>query len=318
MLLTRLIAAAVFAGALHASVHAEEPRTPAIRSNDVVGFVGGSDVVAAQFSGHLEALLAVKFPGARFRNFGWEGDTVFAQPRDFAFPSPVHRLKQAGVSVVLLQFGRAETLSGKETVPAFFRACEKVVDNIAQQTPRIMIVTPPPFENGGGLLPELSRRNPELAAHANALRTLARQRGLALLDLFAEFGGAEHEEPRLTDNGFQFTPRGHALVASGFARQLGFLDIAARAGAVTDDGVWANTNFERLRQMTIEKNRLWFNYSRPQNWAFLGGDRVSQPSSRDHRNPNVRWFPAEMEKYLPLIRAKEIEIEEAAALLRNK
>ena len=68
----------------------------------------------------------------------------------------------------------------------------------------------------------------------------------------------------------------------------------------------------------LEKNRLWFNYSRPQNWAFLGGDRTSQPSSRDYRNPSIRWFPTEMEKYVPLIRTKEVEIEAAAAALRKK
>src|SRR5438445_7977198 len=51
---------------------------------DVVAFVGGADVAAAQHAGHLEALLAAKYRGLdlRFRNFGWEGDTVFAQPRD--------------------------------------------------------------------------------------------------------------------------------------------------------------------------------------------------------------------------------------------
>jgi hypothetical protein len=63
-----------------------------------------------------------------------------------------------------------------------------------------------------------------------------------------------------------------------------------------------------LRQLIREKSRLWFNYYRPQNWAFLAGDRINQPSSRDHLNQEKRWFPAEMEEYLPLISAKEREI----------
>jgi hypothetical protein len=292
------------------------PHGVSIRSNDVVAFIGGSDVAAAQFTGHLEALCAVKFPGARFRNFGWEGDTAFSQPRDVGFPSLVQRLQRAGVTVAFLEFGRAEALSGKETVPAFFNACEKLVNDIAQQTPRIVLVTPPPLEKGGGLLPDLSQQNAALAARANALRTLAHQRNLLLVDLFAEFGGVKHEEPRLTDNGLQLTPRGHGLSAAGFANQLGFVEIAARTAGVSASGAWSNPRFESLRRLVMEKNRLWFNYSRPQNWAFLGGDRISQPSSHDHRNPAVRWFPAEMEKYVPLIRAKEIEIEEAAAKLR--
>jgi hypothetical protein len=44
------------------------------------------------------------------------------------------------------------------------------------------------------------------------------------------------------------------------------------------------------------------------NWAFLHGDRTEQPSSRDHRDPKVRWFPAEMEKFLELIDAEEARI----------
>ena len=95
---------------------AESPLASTLRTNDIVAFVGGSDVAAAQHAGHLEVLLAVRFPGARFRNFGWEGDTVFAQRRDFGFPSRGEHLKRARVSVLFIEFGRAEAVSGKETV----------------------------------------------------------------------------------------------------------------------------------------------------------------------------------------------------------
>ena len=60
------------------------------------------------------------------------------------------------------------------------------------------------------------------------------------------------------------------------------------------------------------KNRLWFDYSRPMNWAFLGGDRIEQPSSRDHRDPKVRWFPGELEQFGPLIEQAEAMIGELA------
>ncbi len=282
---------------------AEPHRRVAIRSNDVVAFAGGSDVAAALFTGHREALFAVQFPGARFRNFGWEGDTVFARPRDFGFPPTNEHLKRAGVTVLFLEFGRAEALSGKESVSDFFAAYEKLVDECARQTARIVLVTPPPFEAGGGSLPDLSKRNGQLAAHANAVRTLAQKRLLPLVDLFGGFGGTSHTEPRLTDNGLQLTPRGHALVASVFARELGFVDLASQAGEPNAVGTWPSRQHEKLRQAVIGKSSLWFNYWRPQNWAFLGGDRTTQPSSRDHRDPKVRWFPAEMEKYLPSFRS---------------
>ena len=39
-----------------------------LRTDDVVAFIGGADMSAAQHTGHLESLLAAKFPTARFRN----------------------------------------------------------------------------------------------------------------------------------------------------------------------------------------------------------------------------------------------------------
>ena len=76
-----------------------------------------------------------------------------------------------------------------------------------------------------------------------------------------------------------------------------------------------NSKDEQLRQLITTKNRLWFNYWRVQNWAFLAGDRTEQPSSRDWRDPSKRWFPAEREKFLPLIEKKEQEIWALAAKL---
>ncbi len=72
---------------------------------------------------------------------------------------------------------------------------------------------------------------------------------------------------------------------------------------------------EHLRQLIREKNRLWFHYYRPSNWAFLAGDRTNQPSSRDYLDPSKRWFPGEMEQWLPLVDAKEKEIWAAAEKL---
>ncbi|HEY0551629.1 MAG TPA: GDSL-type esterase/lipase family protein [Verrucomicrobiae bacterium] len=314
---TRMLIAGLWC-VISASLLAAEPlRAFNLRTNDVVGFVGGSDVAAAQFTAHLETLLAVKFPGARFRNFGWEGDTVFAQPRDVGFPPLTNHLERAGVTVLFLEFGRAEALNATKTAPEFLEAYEKLLRQFPQDSSRIILVTPPPFEDAGKPLPDLSKRNKELAEYAKVVRALGQRRGLPVVELFSEFGGSAPAAPRLTENGLQFTPRGQALLATGFVRQLGFGDLAAAAGTIDEQGVWSNAQFEKLRQLVMEKNKLWFNYWRPQNWAFLGGDRTTQPSSRDHRDPKVRWFPAEMEKFLPLIRAKEVQMEQVAAQLRG-
>jgi hypothetical protein len=300
--------------ALLLSAAAPTASAPLFVTNDVIAFVGGADVATAQHTGHLESLLSVQHHGinVRYRNFGWEGDTVFEQPRDYAFPSLVDNLQKAAATVVVLQFGRGEALSGRHTVAEFRESYVKLLNQFAPKFRRLILVTPVPFENGGGLLPDLSRRNPILAQHAEVIRKLSSERDLPLVDLLDEI--TKHPGLRLTSDGLQLTAGGQGAVAEFFARQLGFVAVVQLARNAGEEGEWRNAAFEKVRQAVIAKNRLWFHYSRPQNWAFLGGDRTTQPSSRDHRNPKVRWFPAEMEKFLPLIGDAEKRIDELAAV----
>ena len=286
-----------------------------LQPGDVVAFAGGADVAAAQLSGHLETILAVQFREVRFRNFGWEGDTVSVQPRDVGFRPLLESLKDARVTVLVLQYGRMEAMAGRTELTGFAESYNALLDRLSVVTPRMILVTPPPFEKGPGRLPDLSAANRELAAYAGSIRTLARRRQLPLIDLFAACGGERHAGREWTSNGLQLTPRGHAALAAAFAQEAGLGTLARRAGEAGADGVWPSREFEEVRRLVVQKNELWLRYWRPQNWAFLGGDRTSQPSSRDHRDPKVRWFPAEMERFVPLIEAKEVEIRERAARL---
>lgn len=287
----------------------------AFQPADVIAFIGGGDTAAQSESGHLETLLTIQYPGALFRNLGWEGDTVFSQPRDFGFPDLPASLRKSAATVIVLQFGRTEALEGR-SVSSFKQALDKMLGVCARVTPRLVLVTPCPFENGGGLLPDISGSNIVLAAYVDAIRELGRQRGLPVVDLFTELGGRSHSALRLTENGLQLSSRGQGLLALAFARQLGLASLAQRAGEPMANGAWTKESFEKLRQRILAKDELWFHYYRPQNWAFLGGDRTTQPSSRDHLNPKRRWFPEEMEKFLPLIRTEEAEIQKLARAIQ--
>lgn len=275
-----------------------------------MAFLGGADVSVAQLTGHLETLLTVyaQGRGVRFRNFGWEGDTVYSQPREVGFPSIETQLETARVTVVFLQFGRMEALDGSARVSEFTRAYAALVSRCLQRTPRVVLIAPPPFERAPAPLPDLSSRNADLAVYVTAVRGLARQQRLPFADTFSALRRERDAYGRLTDNGLQLSARGQALAAAACARELGLAELVGQAGTANDQGGWSNPSFERLRQAVMAKNRLWFDYSRPQNWAFLGGDRTTQPSSRDHRDPKIRWFPKEMEQFLPLIEAREAEI----------
>jgi hypothetical protein len=286
-----------------------------LSDGDVVAFVGGANVVAAQETGHLETLLTLEFPaGIRYRSLAWEADTVFARPRDLLFPPLPHHLQRMSCTVIILQFGQAESLQGKENVRAFKDAYRKLLHELLQDGDRrALLVTPPPFEPADGALPDLSPRNEDVASYAEAIREIGLEENHPVVDLFAKLHTAGTHRERLTFDGLQLSPYGHGVVAEVFARELGLEQALARAGTLNAGGRWSNPACENLRAAIIEKNRLWFDYFRPMNWAFLGGDRVEQASSRDHRNPEIRWFPEEMEQFLPLIRAAEKQIEQLAA-----
>ncbi|MBI3879973.1 MAG: hypothetical protein HY301_07895 [Verrucomicrobia bacterium] len=281
-------------------------QTLALTSRDVLAFVGGEDFVESQRNSYLELLLTrglvERLPHLRY--LCWEGDTVFEQRRDLNFGAWTNQLQRAGVTAIVAQFGQAESLRGAAGLPEFVAAYEVLLDQFALQTKRIVLVSPTPFENPGGTLPDLSARNGDLQQYVAGMRELAARRGFPFVDVFTPLRGAG---VRLTRDGLHLSGTGQWFAARGLSLALG-------GGAAGDwklderTGALSPAAAESLRGVIAAKNRLWFDYWRPMNWAFLNGDRTSQPSSRDHVNHELRWFPGEMEKFLPLIRAKEDEI----------
>lgn len=290
-----------------------------LKPHDIIGFIGGANMVGIQESGHFEARVLARFPdhGLRFRNLAWEGDTVFAQPRDFNFPSLTNLLRRFDVTFLIVGFGQAECLQSTQHLGGFLAAYDRLLTGLQRQVPRVALATLFPFEKPTGGYPDLSLRNPVARSYSQGIRELAARRGLPVVDLFQalEERATVENAPRLTENGMHLTPRGQAVVAAVMAGEMG---AAARGDADPADvdgrGGWTGA-MESLRRAVVAKNRLWFDYWRPMNWAFLNGDRTEQPSSRDHLNPGVRWFPAEMEKFVPLLYRAESDIDRLAASL---
>jgi hypothetical protein len=281
-----------------------------LEADDVVVFTGGANVVAAQENGYLESLLTLNFARVplRFRNMGWEGDTVYEQRRDLNFGPWSQQFKKVEASVLFAQFGQMESLQGAAALPQFLAAYAKLLDEFARQTPRIVLVSLLPFERSGPLGPDLAKHNDDVRLFAHAIRDLARQRGYLFVDLL-HLGGKPFQG-RLTSDGVYLTAHGQWEVARATALDLGLANIPRRITPDSATGELRPTSLERLRQAILAKNRLWFDYWRPMNWAFLRGDRTEQPSSHDHRNPKIRWFPEEMERFLPLIETEERRIAE--------
>lgn len=285
------------------------------QTNDVIAFVGGEDVVEMQRNGYLELLLTAALPHhkLRCRNLAFEGDTVFEQHRQLNFPSWEEQLERVGATVVVAQFGQAESLQGTNGLPRFVEAYAKLLDRFTNGGRRLILLSPTPCETSEGLERDFALRIENLGAYSIAISNLAIKRGARFL---FNIGVARRMHERITRDGLHLNQTGHWRAARSIAQQSAASASWHEATPDQQTGALPAPAIEKLRQLILEKNRLWFDYWRPQNWAFLHGDRTEQPSSRDHRDPKKRWFPEEMEKFLPLIEAKEKEIWEAAQKLR--
>jgi len=270
-----------------------------VQERDVVALIGGSNMERTRFNGFLQTYLIAAKPEGKIkvRNFGWEGDTVFEQWRDAGAATSTNswrqqrewrqQLRDAGATVVLAQFGQMESLAGVARLPQFIAAYEKLIAEFAEDGRRVALVAPVAFEG------KLVFQNEGLVAYTKAIRDLAAKLKLNFIEIGK--GGADRDA--LTDNGYQLSNAGHRYIATRIAEGLGI----------------APTENEAARREVLEMERLWFDYWRPMNWAFLAGDRVGVPYSKDWHDRDKRIFPTEMDDFLPLLNQSDENIWAALA-----
>jgi hypothetical protein len=273
-------------------------------TEDVVAFTGAEDARVAQELGYLETLLSFRVTSSRlyFRNMTWEGDTVYEQYRPLNFGSWTEQFRRARVSVVFAQFGQIESLEGKAGVDRFSAAYEALLAQFAATTKRIVLVTPAPFGKSGPQTPDLTKRNEDLKLYIDAIRKIAAKNNYLLVDL------STLTAEGLSRDGLHLSAAGQWVAATETARQLeipGLSDL----DAPDERGAFRKEALEKVRSAIQVKNGLWTNYWRPPNWAFLSGDRMEQPSSRDHVDRRVRWFPVEVQQIPALVQREEGKIE---------
>ncbi len=238
-------------------------------SNETVVLIGQENFVREQKAGELEAQLASAFAGKapRFRSMAWEADTVYEQWRDLNFGPWAGQVESAGATVIMAQFGQIEALDGVRRLAEFTTAYHRLLDQFATRTRRLVLISPMPFEKPlASHAPDLTQRNGDVVAYANAVREIARQRGAVFVDLPAALAKRASKQ-RLTDDGIHLTADGLREVAHAVAQSLG-----------------AEPNFsaalDPVRAAIVEKNRLWFDCWRPANWSFVYGDRMDQRFAR--------------------------------------
>jgi putative heme-binding domain-containing protein len=145
----------------------------------VVAFAGGTDLVRLQNDGRFEAALTKKFKATKpkFRDFAWDGDTVSFQTtvrgrwRPDAFGSWDDQLKRFGVTMVIVQFGKIESLAGKEGLSEFVTNYRKLLDQLGANGRRLALLEPSDFEWAHA-------DDAALQDYRAAVRTLAEKRAI--------------------------------------------------------------------------------------------------------------------------------------------
>ncbi len=268
--------------------------------DESIALLGGTEAVALAESGELEALLLMAFPQTRFhfRSLAWEGDTVFRQDRPMNFGSLEQQLRRVNAGAVFMMFGRQECLDGPSgDTTEFAKAAEGLIERVSSITGRIVIVAPREFFKPAPVYssyPDQTAKNQRIAAVREVLRMLAAKHAAWFADpeacgIFRKGGYSR--------DGVNFDKSGLGNLAMRIEYELKF----------SKEGIPYEVN-QRLAPLLATKNRLWHDYWRPSNWAFLHGDRTNQPSSRDPVDPQIRFFPSEQEKYLPLIKDAEDKV----------
>ncbi len=291
----------------------------AIDSDQMIAILGGTNALESGRRGYLETLLTAAHSQhrVRLRNLAWQADTVYQQqrPRNFyASNKPDYGERdgriQIKADIIFFWMGQVESLDGLERIDEFTAAYSQHLDQIAEYTKRIVLVTPVPFSNPLNLEIDMKTRRESLAVYADAIRKIARDRKLAVVDLSKAFGSGDTPLPH-SQNGLHLSAAGHWDAAREFASQLGFAERVASIKWYDSDASLEPASAETLRQAIEGKNDLWFRYWRPTNWAFLYGNRQQTASSRDHTNPSHRWFPEELQKALNHLDSAEQQVHEA-------
>ena len=227
--------------ALHGapSVSAAEPAAKLeLRPRDHIVFVGNTFAERLGLFGDFQAILAARFPDHQFvfRDMGWSADTLESQPRPFQFGDMPSHLAEAKADVIFLCYGMNESFAGEAGLPRFERDLRETIDQLrdhkfnGDSPPRLVLVTPIPHERLGDKLPDPAAHNRQLRLYADAMRKVAADKKVPLVDLYTSLLPLEAEksaEP-LTFNGIHLTHYGDWATAHVMMDQLGLTAEPAR------------------------------------------------------------------------------------------
>lgn len=291
-LFSGVVLLALLAGVASFTAHADEPFT--FQDNERIVFVGNTFFEREYNYGHIETLLTERFPDKHltFRNLAWSGDNVWGASRAF-FDTPkegyqrlLQVVKEAKPTLIFFGYGQVESFETENTFEQFAEQLDVLLNDLEGTGARLVIVAPTLLEKLPAPLPDPAPQNERMQKYIEHLQGVAAVRKHYFLNL-AGLVQYDSKAP-LTDNTMHFTEGGYQVVAQKFLQGLGYEP---------------PEEVEGLRDLVIEKNRLFFNKWRPQNETYIFGFRKHEQGQYQRETP----------MYDPLVEAVETQITEALA-----
>jgi lysophospholipase L1-like esterase len=269
-----------------------------LKQDDRVVLLGNTLIEREQRDGYWETALTRRYPGraVTFRNLGWSGDTVFGHARaGFGTTADgFNHLKEHVLSVrptvILVGYGANEAFDGPAGLANFTQGLNTLLDALAPAKARVVLLSPLRQEDLGRPLPDPAVANQNLRLYADAIRDVARQRGLLFVDLFDLLGARTDLPAPLTDNGIHLTPLGYWRSAPVLEKGLG---LTASRWRVTVSADGDTIQAEGARVGKAEKSPLRFEVTDD---VLPAPPPPIDPSSKspasDERVLRVRQLPA--------------------------
>lgn len=263
-----------------------------LQDNDLVVLLGDTFVERDGTYGYLETALTSAYAGknVKFRNLGWSGDTPRCEARSYFGPPAegFDRLKtllsNLKPTVVICCYGAVDSFNGDAGQAGFLASYGKLLDMVNESTggAGVILLGPPATQTLPPPYPDLTAHNRDVEACGKAIAGFAKERRLRYGDFYGALAGVKAD----SSNGVTFTGSGYAAMVPAF---LTALQVPAAAAPPP----------EGLRELVLEKNRLFFYRWRPQNEIYLFG-------SRKHEQGNNA---SEVQLFEPLVAEKEAAIQ---------
>ncbi len=264
-----------------------------------IAFAGGTNMVNMMEDGYLETILSTHYKNKqlKFRNIAWEGDQVNEQFRDVGFGSWLENIDSINPQIVFIQFGQMESLEGENMVPEFIQHYTSLLDSLEKRNKQVVILSP--IEPEPNLLTandETLLMNPLTNTagkkYFDAIQLMAQKKNYPFVDLYWTLRNIQQD---VTYDGLHLNDYGQQVAAEIIRKSLGITT------SYTEE-------MQPLRQAIIDKNKIWFDYWRPGNWAFLKGDRTDQAFGRHWKERSQRLLLEEINQIAPLLNEAEEKI----------